>query len=73
MSEMGIDLLIPASCIGSYRQRLLFSSCWPVALLLIACTSLVGWELTQARQSMSRYSCRAAIRSGLQRTLPLAL
>jgi hypothetical protein len=56
MSEMGADILIPADCVGTYRSRLLISSCWPIALLLVAWIALLGWELANVRalQGLSR-------------------
>jgi hypothetical protein len=72
MTKVGLEFVIPAGCFSSYRWRLFASSCWPIAVLIIACSGLIGRELVRLR-SISVISCRAAVDAGLQGTLPLTL
>ena len=75
LSEIGIDIMIPPSCLGSYRSRLLFSCLWPVALSLIVIALVVCSELTRDRAlpRSSRRGWHETVRYALQRTLPLVL
>jgi hypothetical protein len=78
-SDLGADLIVPAGCFDSFRQRLLISSSWPIALLVVAATSSVIREIARdtwqkaSNRIMILRSRRAAVLVGLQHTLPLAL
>lgn len=78
-SDLGADLIVPAGCFDSFRQRLLISSSWPIALLVVAATSSVIREIARdtwqkaSNRIMILRSRRAAVLVGLQHNLPLAL
>ena len=84
-SDFGLDMIIPGECFGSYRMRLLISSCWPIVLLFAATVALVVRELNRSRLKRSKqhvntafllslsHTHRQAVQTGLQRSLPLIL
>jgi hypothetical protein len=72
------NLIIPAQCFGSYRRRLLIGSCWPIALLLLVAVSCTIWEFARHRwtrnpTALALRGSRAALRAGLQHSLPAVL
>jgi hypothetical protein len=83
--EFGLNVVIPSSCFGSYYNRLLIGSCWPLVLLCVTAISFTGWGMVQDARKMEhallsrrerrrdRWDVRASMLKGLQRTLPLAL
>jgi hypothetical protein len=60
-------------------SRLLIGACWPIVLLLIVAVCRVGVELAQncgtngSRGLVDLLRVRAALQTGLERTLPLVL
>ena len=75
-ADLGIDVIIPASCFGSYESRLILGSCWPIMFALVVTASLVGWEI---RRPLRRHGLAAprdrigAVRRGLRHALPANL
>ena len=51
---------MPAACIGSYRSRLLFNSCWPAVVVILIAISrffsdlVSGWPSTGRTQYIKR-------------------
>jgi hypothetical protein len=78
-ADFGVHIVIPGTCFGSYRTRLLILSVWPVALLSLVAACLIARELARDHRNRDRSSVvtsrshGAAVRSGLERTLPLTL
>ena len=72
--RLGYEILIPASCIGTYQRRLLLSTLWPFALMFLAFTGCLIIEVGR-RRSTSRdpWRPRAVLRSALRKTLPLVI
>mmetsp|Transcript_14795 Transcript_14795/g.39539 ORF Transcript_14795/g.39539 Transcript_14795/m.39539 type:complete len:438 (+) Transcript_14795:2667-3980(+) len=70
--ELGIDLVIPGECIGSYRRRLVMGSTWPICVLLVLGGGCVAWELglesTRRGRGFTRW--KAAALAGLRRSVP---
>eukprot|EP00966_Prymnesium_polylepis_P128896 2980941-Prymnesium_polylepis.1 len=70
-ADIGINVLIPASCFGSYRNRLLVGLLWPLVLSIAVIAGLVGWELTRKTTERSGANIgRGTVSAGLQRALP---
>eukprot|EP00966_Prymnesium_polylepis_P033916 788634-Prymnesium_polylepis.1 len=60
------------------HRRLLLVSCWPLALLFVAASGAVGWELRKDRRRgdatlVAPRGGQTAVLAGLQRSLPLVL
>ena len=76
-SMLGLDVVIPARCIGSYQQELLVSTLWPFGFLLIVIACCMCYEVmsmsSASWRTCSAHGVRAAVRAGLQRSLPLTL
>jgi hypothetical protein len=75
-ADLGINVIIPASCFGSYQSRLFLGSLWPIIFALIVAASLVGWELTQLVRRHGLAAARdriGAVRRGLRHALPASL
>ena len=77
-NDFGVELFVPSACFGSYRNRLLISSLWPIVLIVVAATGCVAWGLAQDRRKKNSMLLaprgeRAAMHAGLQRILPLTL
>eukprot|EP00966_Prymnesium_polylepis_P094668 2191252-Prymnesium_polylepis.1 len=74
-AQLGVETFIPLTCFGSFREQLVIASSWPIAFLLLATIGLVGWELAQALCGWTAVDRTkgAAIRTGLQRALSMAL
>ena len=75
---LGLDLIIPASCFGEYRSRLLFAATWPVILLVSIAACLVGSEsVRELRQRnpalIAPRSTAAVVSAGFRQALPLTL
>ena len=78
-ADLGIDVIIPSDCLGSYRRRLLVGSCWPIALVVVITCCLVIQAVVNDRRKVDPILAargirlRSAVRSGLQRALPPTL
>jgi hypothetical protein len=78
-AEIGSNTVIPAACFGSYHKRLLIGSCWPIALMIVIVCGVIIREIIRdhrkadAALAARGVRIRSAIRSGLQRTLPMIL
>ncbi|KAL1522821.1 hypothetical protein AB1Y20_017790 [Prymnesium parvum] len=71
-SRLGVDLVIPSACFGSYRTRLLVSSSWPLVLIGVLALGFVSIELR--RNSINTWrDAFAGLRRGLEKTLPPTL
>ena len=73
---LGIDLLLPVACYGSYRRRLLFSALWPFALALLLLGGSLARDVVRFSIRMPhgvRRTLREVLRTRLQASLPLAL
>ena len=73
--NIGFTFILPGSCYGSYRSRLLVNSLWPFVLIGGIISTIVIRELVR-HNAGSWPTCarmRTAVRRGLQRTLPLVL
>jgi len=74
-SQLGVETAIPPTCFGSYQNRLLISSCWPLVLLVAVLVALIFRELVRDigyPQLIRRGKCDAAL-VGLQSSLPMTL
>eukprot|EP00966_Prymnesium_polylepis_P327372 7383253-Prymnesium_polylepis.1 len=69
------NILVPTACLGSYHRRILMGSLWPVGLVLVFALGFVGWELSLhcARIDRTFAGMLKAVKTGLQRVLPLML
>lgn len=77
-ADFGLELIIPGSCFGSYRRRLLISSSWPIVVMLIVAGGLVLSELVRDRMTdnpaqFAPRGKRAAVQAGMERALPFTL
>lgn len=73
-----LDIIIPSSCFGPYRNRLLIGSWWPIGLLSGTAVLFVSYELIRDLFKgdptlVAPRGTRAAIIMGLERNLPLTL
>eukprot|EP00966_Prymnesium_polylepis_P333352 7388824-Prymnesium_polylepis.3 len=50
--DFSTDVLIPAACVGSYRSRVLISSCWPIVLVFATAVCCIGREFVRNRASV---------------------
>ena len=72
-------IFIPTACVGNYRTRLVIGSTWPLGLVLVSTTLLIGWEWLKARHPKeappvaTARSIRTVVLTGLRRALPSAL
>ena len=70
-ATIGFDFILPGSCYGSYRNRLILNALWPFVLVLMTTVGGVAWEL--AHLPRAKRNASTALVRGLQRTLPLVL
>lgn len=68
---LGVDLILPGACYGSFRPRLLVNALWPFALIALTVLCGTSWELY--RGAFAAREVVVAARTGLQRTLPVVL
>ena len=69
-------ILIPTSCLGTYRERIWLGASWPIiALLLSAAGAICSASLQDCRRKSDQdgRSLRASIGTGLSQVLPLML
>jgi len=75
---LGLELVLPSTCISSYGDRLFMDSLWPLLLVLLIATSqflveiVVRWT-TLRRTRFHHRRCLDAFIKALQRTLPFVL
>eukprot|EP00966_Prymnesium_polylepis_P334085 7389481-Prymnesium_polylepis.2 len=63
------NILVPGTCLGNYRTRILIGSLWPIGLVLLYAAGLIGWEVLQAgcrRIDQPARSFSTALHAGLQ-------
>mmetsp|Transcript_34887 Transcript_34887/g.96345 ORF Transcript_34887/g.96345 Transcript_34887/m.96345 type:complete len:1229 (-) Transcript_34887:3353-7039(-) len=46
-SKIGLELIIPDTCLGSYQSRLLICAFWPIVLVFVAAISSVCFEIAK--------------------------
>ena len=70
------NMFVPSACLGDYRTRIMLGSLWPIILVLIIAAVLIVWELIRLcsrKTELTPQSVGFAVRTGLQRVLPLTL
>jgi hypothetical protein len=77
-STFGIQMIVPANCLGTYLSRLWMVSIWPIAFLFVSAAGLIVQEFvrrTREKDSalVNPGSAMEPVRAGLQRVLPLML
>jgi hypothetical protein len=77
-SDLGIEVVMPSACGGSYLRRLIISSLWPLVLLLLVVAGRVIWEVSRDRRKVqnalsTRLGDLEAALVGLRHALPLIL
>ena len=52
--HIGLEVVLPGSCLGRYLHRLLLASFWPIALVLVVGASLAGrGQKTKPRRALT--------------------
>ena len=70
-SSLGVDLILPGSCYGSFRSRLLVNAFWPFVLIAVTALCMIVRELSH--NATSAPGVVAAARRAVQKTLPAVL
>ena len=72
LQKLGLDLVLPSACYGSFRKRMLINSLWPFALMLLAVCGCMTRDLWKSPTRSAQGVAHAA-RAGLRRALPVLL
>jgi hypothetical protein len=69
------NIFVPSACLGNYRTRVLIGSSWPIGFLSVFTLCFVCWDLLLGWKKVDSnpQSIRTAVKTGLQRALPLTL
>jgi hypothetical protein len=76
LGQMGIETAVPTSCLGSYHQLLLFSTLWPLALLVVIIvvgTAVGVGRLWAKRNGSGRRSVHMVFKKEVENALPSAV
>ena len=75
-ADIGVDLIMPGSCFGSYRRQLWLGSCLPIIFLIGFASIFIARELIQNRRNLQQDAglwAANALRVGLRESLPMIL